>query len=127
MNSEIRRLDRHRAFLTIDILGGLALIAIAGTMLTVLTARCMRASAQLAAGRNAIGAAETALANMQDGLANPTSDARVRIEIAPCPDGAVVAGHRWVQVIATVEGQSRAVSGLVPARQPDTAPAGGQR
>jgi hypothetical protein len=126
MNSRSAGLQDRRAFLTADILCALALIAIAGTMLTVLTARCMHASAQLSTDRQATEAAETALSHLQAGLSVPNTDSRVRIDIKPCPGGAVIAGHQWVQVIATVDGQSREVSGLVPAKMPDALPPGGK-
>jgi hypothetical protein len=135
MSFSIRKASRRRGLFTMDILVGLAIMAIAGTILTVLTARYMRASAQLSDTREAVDVAENVLLSLQAGHEAPASNARERIEVMSLPDGAIVEGLQWVRVTASVGRHSRSLTGLVPARSlkvpdkiggPGTSPAGGQ-
>jgi type II secretory pathway pseudopilin PulG len=116
MSFSIRKASRRRGLFTMDILIGLTLMAIAGTILTVLTARHMSASAQLSETREAVAVAENVLLSLQAGHEAPVSNAHERIEVTPLPDGAIVEGLQWVRVVATVGGQSRSLTGLVPAK-----------
>lgn len=118
----------RRGFFAYEFLVGMALIGAAAVVLFVATTRSSVASTRFAQSRAATRAAEAALANLQSGRAPAANDPRIRIDYAPLqPQPNAAEGWQWVIVSATIEGQTRRLSGLVPAPipQPQTRPAPG--
>lgn len=108
-------------FIAFDVVMGMAILGIAAAVLISAVASGNRAAQQLAASRQACREAQTVLICLQAGQPAPKSNATIRIE--PCTGGASIPGRHWVQVMATVDGQSGLLVGLVP----DAPPAGGAR
>lgn len=115
------RHHRRGGFIAFDVVMGMAILGVAAVVLVSSISNGNRAARRLADSRQATRDAEAVLVALQAGLPPPTSDANASISIEPCTGGATIAGRHWVQVVATVDGQSRLLVGLVP----NTAPVGG--
>jgi type II secretory pathway pseudopilin PulG len=109
----------RRGFIAFDVVMGMAILGIAAAVLVSAVSSSNRASRRLASSRQAAREAEAVLIALQVGEPVPKSNATIRVE--PCTGGASIPGRHWVQVVATIGGQSRLLVGLVP----DAPPAGG--
>lgn len=114
-----------RGIIFADTVLGIALLALAMTVLLTAITREQRAGRKLADARQAVRVAEAVLSSMQSHLPIPQLERDVRVDLLEAPDGGKLAGHRWVKVIATVRGQTRSLVGLVPADAPTTVPSEG--
>jgi type II secretory pathway pseudopilin PulG len=103
---------RRRGFFIGEAMVGLGILAVAATVLVVATMRQTSASHVLINGRTATRAAEAALIRLQAHLpisTNPEDNIQVRAMAEQATEG-----HHWLQVSATVDGQTRVLVGLVP-------------
>lgn len=103
---------------------GLGLLALAGFVLIRATSRVHLASATMADGRQATRAAETVLSQLQAGLQKLSADPDAQVRIAPAAGSDEKIGE-WVEVTATVRGQSRTLTGRIPRSLPQSGPAQG--
>lgn len=108
-----------------DTVLGIALLAVALSVLMVAITRERGAGQRLADARQAVRTAEAVLANMQSHLPVPRLEQDVQVILRDTPGGATLAGHRWVEVVASVRGQTRSLVGLVPVDAPTTVPSEG--
>ena len=115
----IRSRHLRRGFIAFDVVVGIAILGIAAAVLVSAVSSGNRAARRLAASRQAARDAEAVIDALETGLLPPKSEATIHVE--PCSGGAGVPGRHWVQVVATVDGQSRLLVGLVP----DTGTPGG--
>ena len=107
----------------VDTVLGIALLAVALSVLLVAITREGRAAQQLADARQAARAAEAVLCQMQAHLPVRPLDNELHVVLNDAPGGGgAVAGNRWVEVTATIRGQTRSVIGLVPADAPTSIP-----
>jgi hypothetical protein len=105
---------------------GMGILAVAALVLFVATTRTHLASTRFADARAATRAAEAALVNLQAGLPPGEVDRDTHVEVAPVTSApASPKGWHWVDVTATVRGQTRTLTGLTPEQVPQTAPAAG--
>lgn len=116
----------RRGFFIYEMIIGIGILAVAALVLFVATTRTHVASSRLADARAATRAAEAALINMQAGLPPGDVDKETHVQVAPVASApAAPDGWHWVEVTASVRGQTRTLTGLVPQRSPQTAPAEG--
>jgi hypothetical protein len=117
---------RHKnAFMIADVMMALGLLGVTAVIFISAVNRTDRASDKLANTRYAGHVAEEVLSNLQANLPTPQSDPDTKISIDPTEGGAPIPGHHWVQVTVTHQGQSAALTGLVP--DSAAAPSGGAR
>jgi type II secretory pathway pseudopilin PulG len=115
-----------RGFFIYEMIIGMGILAVAALVLFVATTRTHLASSRFADARAATRAAEAALINLQAGLPPGELDKETRVQVTPIqPASPAPAGWQWVDVTATVRGQARTLTGLVPQHAPTTAPAEG--
>lgn len=124
--SHMTHLDRKTGgFFILEMIVGLGLLAVAAFVLVLATSRLHLASSAMADSRQATRAAEATLSQLQAGLASepPAADTQVRITpVNPALEGE---NWQWVDVTATVRGQTRTLTGRVPRNAPQTAPSEG--
>ena len=116
----------RRGFFIYEMIIGMGILAIAALVLFVASTRTHLASTRFADARAATRAAEAALIDLRAGLPPEKADKDTHVDVAPVASSpAAPAGWQWVNVTATVHDQRRTLTGLVPQRPADTAPASG--
>ena len=108
------RRKNRRGFMTADVLAAFALLIITGAALMTAVTRQRLAVMRLADTREAARLAEAALSDLQSGARLPTDTPESKVVIRPADGGAAITGQHWVEVEATVRGQTRIICGLVP-------------
>ena len=111
-----KRIARRHAIIIADIAMGIAILAMAAVVLASAVTRQRLAFQRLADSRQAVRAAEGALAELQAGFDVAHSDAETTLAVQSYNGAQAPPRRRWVEVRATVRGQSRALIGLVPDR-----------
>jgi type II secretory pathway pseudopilin PulG len=107
------RAKRH-AFLLVDVITGLVLLAALGTALVIAQSARSHAARKLADTRTAIRLAERSLIELQSGRSIPADTPNARVEVRPLTSETGIAGKKWIQVRTTLHGQSASLCGLVP-------------
>lgn len=115
----------RRGFFIFEMIVGLGLLALAAFVLVFSTSRIHVASSTLADSREATRAAEATLSQLQAGLTSPPHPADIQVRITPAGPASSGDSWQWVDVSATVRGQTRTLTGLVPRNAAQTAPAEG--
>ena len=108
-----RQTFRQRGFLIPEAVLGLALIGVIAAALTIALSRESAAERHMADGRQAVRAAEAALTNLRAGIDVPATE-DVKITVRPVAGANDVGAWKWVEVTATVRGQTRTLTGLAP-------------
>jgi type II secretory pathway pseudopilin PulG len=104
----------YRGFLIPEAILGLALIGIVAGALTVALSRENAAERRMADGREAVRAAEATLTNLRAGIDAPSTNADVKVVVRPIAGATDIGPWKWVEVTATVRGQTRTLTGLAP-------------
>ena len=110
----------RNAFLEIDVLAGLIIVAALTLALAAVLGRQHRAVQKLADARAAAQVAEAVLADLQAGRApahvEDRSDPDVSIDVRPAgdADGADASSRTWVEIVVTARGGRASLVGLVP-------------
>jgi hypothetical protein len=102
---------RRRGWVFVDVVMGLILVGLTGTMLAAAGTWHYRLLKHLADSRAATRAAESALISIQAG--EPVDQGKFAVRQLPTASDAL--GMQWVEVSATVDGRSASLVGLVPA------------
>jgi Tfp pilus assembly protein PilX len=124
--SLITSLDRKNGgFFILEMIVGLGLLAVAAFVLVLATSRVHLASSTMADSRQATRAAEATLLQLQADLSLAPTAADTQVRITPLSPASEGGKWQWVEVTATVRGQTRTLTGRVPQKAPKTAPAGG--
>jgi len=111
-----RRGAGRRAIVVADAVMGISVLAVVAVVLVTAVGRQRLACQRLTDARQAVRAAEAVLADLQAGLEMPGSDAQTTLVVRPCTGDAAPRQFHWIEVSATVGGQTRALVGLVPDR-----------
>ena len=114
------RTNRRRGIIAADVLAAFALLIITGAALMIAVTRQRLTATRLADTREAARLAESALANLQSGVPLPPDVSETKITVRPADGGGAVTGQHWVEVEATVRGQTRILVGVVPSTTPST-------
>jgi hypothetical protein len=96
---------------TLDMIGGLMLIALALGLLTTVYVRQKSLSTRLGADREAVRRAELALLQLQGGVPLASLDPTVRLRALDRPSPARFV---WCEAVAVVNARSATLVGLVP-------------
>jgi hypothetical protein len=104
---------KHRAFMSIDALIGMFIVA--GVTIGLLTAAHSQRQAEflLANNRSALHLAEHALLSLQHHQPAPTL-AGAKLTLQPANTGQAPPGYAWIKVTAVVAGQTQSLFGVVP-------------
>lgn len=122
----LRNALTRRGFFIYEMIIGMGILAIAALVLFVASTRTHLASTRFADARAATRAAEATLIDLRAGIPPDKLDRDTHVDVAPVASPpAAPAGWQWVNVTATVHEQRRTITGLVPHRPADTAPANG--
>ena len=105
-------MKRRRGWVFVDVVMGLILLGLIGTMLAAAATWHYRLLQHLADSRAATRAAESALVSMQAG--EPVGQGKFAVHALPTASDSP--GMQWVEVSATVDGRSASLVGLVPAK-----------
>lgn len=106
---------RHRAFMVMDAIVGLAILALLGVIVAGELTWHARAAKRLANVRAAAQLAESALFDLQQGHQPSTAQGTDQIKVEQLSGGDPMSHRSWVRVTATLDGQSAALVGLVNA------------
>src|SRR5438045_2380792 len=106
-----RRRQHPRGFFFLDVLLGLVLIGLLGTIMAGTATRTVRADQRLADSRAATRAAERVLVILQSGAAPPKPDDGTLVTVTR-PD-AQTGDRVWVRVDAVVNGRTGTLYGLL--------------
>jgi hypothetical protein len=99
-------MKRRRALVFADAVVGLALITVIAGLLAVAVNRHQAAMNQLANSRAASRLAQSALISLERGRPLP-NDPRLAMRVLPSPaNGPPIEGTRWIEIRATVNGQT---------------------
>jgi hypothetical protein len=111
---------RHRAFMTLDAMAGLFLLASLATALAVAGNMRAKTALRLSDQRKANAAAQEALANLQSGGAAKVADESAKASVRYT--GPRLGKSEWVEVTVEREGRHASLTGLAPATQPGVTP-----
>jgi Tfp pilus assembly protein PilX len=114
-----------RGFFIVEMIVGLGLLAVAAFVLVIATSRVHLASSRMADSRAATRAAEAALCELEAGQPLSASDAEATIRVTAAAGANEGESWQWIEVTATVGGQSRTLTGPVPRGPAQTAPSNG--
>jgi hypothetical protein len=107
--------QRHRrAFVAIDALIALGIVAGLAIMLAAAVRQHRTAAIGLADARSAVHLAEHAMLNLQHHQKIPVIGRDSRLQILPVTGGDVPPGYQWAEVRATVAGHERSLIGIIP-------------
>jgi len=101
-----------RAFVMLDAIVALGVLGVLMALMAVGLNMHHRAEIRLAGTRAACNAAETALADLQQGRTIPTNTTGDHLQVEPVTGGTAVPGFTWVRVTAVVDGRSVSLIGL---------------
>jgi hypothetical protein len=104
-------MKRRRGWVFVDVVMGLILLGLSGTMLVVAANWHYRLLKHLADSRAATRLAESELISLQAG--EPVDQGKFAVHQLPTASGSP--GMQWVEVSATVDGRGASLVGLVPA------------
>ena len=108
--------DRRRGLFFMDTVIGLVIAGTLGLILVIAITRATQARDRLEDSATAGRAAERALATIQRGEPAPVAVGDAKVTVKPVTGGARVEGREWLEVIATYNGRSASLVGLVPRR-----------
>jgi hypothetical protein len=108
------KIHHRRAFLAIDAVFGLTIIAAVTVVLIGTVNHERSAELRLSDSRSALHLAEHALLNLQHGQPLPPVSGDTHLAIHPANGGSAPAGYVWATVDATVHGHHRSLTGVVP-------------
>lgn len=110
----MRRRLRSRAFLMMDLLTGLFLLAVLSGALFVAVQARAKGAARLAESRAALRSAEAALGELQAGAAQPSRREGIEFHVIDEPQTRAPSGMRWARVEAICAGKTASLRGVVP-------------
>jgi type II secretory pathway pseudopilin PulG len=102
----------RQGFFILDAVLALALLGVFMTLMAVGLSMHRRAETRLADTRAACNAAETALADLQQGKPVLTNATGNRVQVEPVTGSTAVPDFTWVRVTAVVDGRSVSLTGL---------------
>jgi type II secretory pathway pseudopilin PulG len=117
---------RRRGLFLVDVVVGLAILALVGVIFAVAVGRQNRAAQRLGDQREAVRLAEAALTSLQAGggaAPSPPPLADVSVTVRALPDPPPSPGTRWAEARADVRGRTATLIGAVPAGAVDRAAA----